>query len=238
MKKYVSIFSSIAGLLISLPAYSQATRSQVYGGTLTRQSQTFYAQSDVGLQTYESSAVDSNATATVTSYKVGGYFGEARRLGLSVASAESITPFELNDTRVRSGFRDVELQLRLGFINPYIVATDNEINVKANGENFLHIHGQGLGLGANVQVPMTENIITTVSAKLVNTTKAYDRYDHDVEIGPRTEIDASAAVDVTRHLVDAYIGYRRRAYSIKVDGANAQEVQSIPYAGLRLGVYF
>jgi hypothetical protein len=238
MNKLILALIAITGLGTSLSAFSQATRSQVYGGALTRQSHTFYIQSDVGMQTYESAAVDSNATSTVQSYKVGGYFGEARRLGLAIGSSEAVTPFELNDTRIRSGFRDLELQVRLGFLNPFVVASDNEINIKTNGEDYLHVHGQGMGVGANIQVPMTAEIITTVSAKVVNTTKAYDRLGHDVTIGNRTEIDANAAVDVTEHMVDAYVGYRRRSYTLKVDGVEASELQSIPYAGLRFGVYF
>ena len=127
MVKNSGILFSI--FLLAAPTMAQSTRSQVYGGTLTRQTQTFSVQSDVGLQTYESEAAGSNGTTSASTFKVGGFAGEARRVGILVTSANSTTNFQLNQTAVRSGWRDLDLQLRLGFINPFIVFSDSEIAV-------------------------------------------------------------------------------------------------------------
>ncbi len=228
----------ICTLLMATPSMGQATRSQVYGGTLTRQTQTFYMQSDVGLQTYESEAVASNATTSASTFRIGGYAGESRRVGISFTSAASDTAFQLNNTEVRSEWKDFDLQLRLGFINPFLVVSDSEMVIAGDELEDLHIFSQGVGAGATIQAPLTDYIIATASTKHVVSTKAHDRFGHEVKMGARSEVDFNAAIDVSEHVVDYYVGYKARTYSLTVDGVEATENQSMPYTGVRMGFYF
>jgi hypothetical protein len=225
-----------AAALLGHEATAQ-TRSQITGNTLTRQTQTAFIEADIGQQTFESEAVESNATSTVTRIRIGGYAGENRRLGVIASATDSETPFELNDSKVRTAWREVAMQFRFGYVNPSIIAANTEMRLK-NGTDSLDIYGTGIGGGLSINIPLTQWIVLNAAATSVQPTKSHDRNGHDVKLGRRDEVDLGASLDLVEKYVDVLVGYRYRQYDLEIAEETFKETQSAPYAGLRLGFYF
>lgn len=235
--RLTNVLLAAACATAAFPAAAQ-TVSQVYGGTLTRQTQTAFVTGDVGLQTYESESIDSNATAMSKNVTVGGYAGESRTLGIFARSSESTTKFDLNDSEVDTTWRDLYLQYRLGFISLSGIASMAEIGASQEEEDLYRIYGTGYGAGATISAALSEELIVKAAAKAVMTPTAHDRLGGDVEVGQRQEAEAEASLDVIHRYVDLLLGYRYRTYRITVADEDSAETQSAPYAGMRFGVYF
>ena len=229
---------SILTMAVMTSAASGQTRSQVYGGTLTQQTQTAFFAADVGFQTYESESVESKDTSPAYNYRVGGFAGEDRVLGVFANIADSTTPFELNESRIRTAWRDLAIQYRLGFLYPTVYATSSELTLTAEGVEDIHIFGTGFGAGLAVQVPITKQIIVQADAKSINTASAHDRYGAEVDVGRRDEAELSASVDLVERYVDLIVGYRYRNYDLTIEDTKSVETQTTPFGGLRLGLYF
>ena len=105
------LFVALLGLCLFTSQALGQTRSQVYGTTLTKQTQAAFVQYDYGWQTYRSEAAESNATANVQSITFGGYAGESRRLGVYFSSDSSQTTFDLNNSDVATTWNMMALQL-------------------------------------------------------------------------------------------------------------------------------
>ena len=238
-----SPFRSLSyGLVVATSIFSSTvmaqTRSQVYGGTLTQQTQTAFFAADIGYQTYDSDSVSSKDTSPAYNYRVGGYAGENRVLGVFANVADSTTNFELNASKVRTAWRDLALQYRLGIFSPSVIATSSELLLSSTDQQDIHIFATGLGAGLAVHIPLTDKIIVQADAKAINSSNAHDRYGKEVKVGRRDEAELAASIDVVERYVDLLIGYRYRSYTLDIEGDVATETQTTPFGGVRLGIYF
>ena len=115
-----------AGACVATQASAQ-TVSQVYGDTLTRQTQTVFVRGDANFTTYQSEAADSNTTATTSTVTVGGFAGEKRTLGVYMSSNDQTIPFDLNKSSVKNAWRDLRMQARFGWFYPSVAVSMIEI---------------------------------------------------------------------------------------------------------------
>lgn len=218
---------------------SQAqTVSQVYGDSLTKQTQTVFVRADANFTTYESKAAGSNTTATTTSYAIGGYAGEKRALGVFASSNQQDITFGLNNNRVQNTWRDLHMQARFGWIYPQVVVAMNEMAIDKDGARIADLYGSGIGGGAGIYVPVIEAMVVHADGYVVNSNRARNTTANTVDVGQRLEVDLGASVDVIKNYVDFLIGYKVRRFDVTVDGESFEEQQSAPYAGLQLGAYF
>jgi hypothetical protein len=229
----------IISCLVMLPAASWGqTRSQHYGNTLTRQTQTAFMTMDYGLLTYESKAVASNATAPVTRFRVGGYAGENRVLGVFLDTEQARTSFNLNKSSIGTRWQDLYMRFRMDFISLDLIGGLANIDIKREEGAAANIYGYGIGGGAAIDLPLNRSIVVHLHGKSVLTSEAHEESGRQVALGRRDHAEANVAFDIDERFLDVLFGYRYRQYNIKIDETQTKEVQSAPYAGMRLGIYF
>jgi hypothetical protein len=214
------------------------TRSQVYGSDLTQQTQTAYLQADAGMTTFESAAAGSKETQGTATYTIGGWAGEDRLLGATVTSSESVVPFSLNNSELRSAFRDVRLKMRLGWLTPSVGASLSDIDVEKDGVQTIGVYGTGANAGLALTVPVYMRLVAEVEGFVVESSKVYDKLNGDAKLGRRNEADGHLSFDLTDRIVDLLVGYRMRSYELESGDETFKEQSQGAYAGLRLGAYF
>lgn len=214
------------------------TRSQVYGGGLDKQTMTTYVRADVGFNTYDSKTIDSKETKSTNTYSAGVFAGERRNFGMVFSSNENSVPFSLNDSRVTSAFRDVKAKARLGWAYPTVAASLAEIKVEKADTTLANVSSSGTGAGLGVELPLHEKIVVFGEGMTYRSMNNRDITGNDMKIGPRTEIDAGASVDLTERMLDFLVGYRVRSYSLEANDVTSKEGEAGAYVGLRLGLYF
>jgi len=228
----------LASLATSASIASAQTRSQVYGGRLTQEAQTFYVRGDEEITTYDSKAAASKETRPSTSLTVGGWAGEARTVGVSLTSSDATVPFSLNNSHMSTSFRDVRFMARLGWLIPSVGVSLSEVNVSRDGTQTVGLYGTGANAGLALAIPVGRLMVFTADAMAVHTGQIYDKLGQGAKLGQRLDGDVSASFDVTDKLVDLLIGYRYRSYEISSADAKYSEQAQGAYAGLRLGLYF
>lgn len=218
-------------------AYGQ-TLSQTYGDPLTKQTQTLFVRADANYTTYQSGAVNSNASATTTTFTAGAYAGESRRLGVFLTANDQRIPFELNNSEATNAWRDLYFQARFGWFYPSVILSQSEMTIDRGNETILDCYGNGAGGGLGFFMPVNTFIVVYGEGQSVVTQHVRDHADRKVEVGARNEGEAGASIDVIHGFVDFILGYKYRSYSVKLEDVAYNEVQTAPFAGMRLGVYF
>lgn len=230
----------VAGLtLAAAPTALAQTRSQVYGNDLTQQSQTVYAQAEVGITTYESQAAGSKETKSAATTVVGGWFGEDRVAGASVTNAESTVPFSLNDAKMHTAFTDVRAIVRLGWIMPSIGVSLSEAQVTTpDSSEKMGAYATGANAGLAVAIPLNKTMVVYGDGMAVKNMRNFSQLSTTAEMGTRKEMNAGVSFDVTDRMLDLLVGYRARQYELKTADKTFEERNQGAYAGLRLGLYF
>jgi hypothetical protein len=223
--------------LVAGTAHAQ-TRSQVYGQPLEQEAQTVYLRADAGISTYESEAAGSKETKETISYILGGWVGESRTAGLSIASSQAKVPYSLNQAKTDTSFADVRAHVRLGWLIPSIGVSLSELDVERDGAQTVSLYATGASAGLGLMMPVYRTIVVYGDAMVVKPTKSYDKIEQTTKLGERKDGDAGVSFDVTDRMIDLLIGYKIREYSIDTADETFHEKTQGAYAGLRLGLYF
>jgi len=222
---------------LSLPANAQ-TRSQVSGDSGAKQAQTLFLRADIGSTTFDSKAAASKETASSTAYEFGGWFGEARIVGMSIKNQTDVVDFSLNDSQSSTNFTDVRLKARLWGIVPSIGVSLSEVDVETTDGKTVGLFGTGVNAGLGFTFTIYTGIVLSAEAMTVQSTHVFDKLALGNNLGVRNEADANISFDITDRLIDLLVGYRVRNYEIETPTSVFQEKAQGVYAGLRLGVYF
>ncbi len=214
------------------------TRSQVTGSDLDRQTMTAFIQADVGMDTFESDTIKSKESSQSSSWTFGTFAGESRKLGVTLHSSDNEVPFTLNDSKMRTSFRDLRLHTRLGWISPSIAAALNEISISSADTDVVNIYGSSLGAGLALNIPLWNRAVINFDHVMFNTARVLEKEGRDVKLGQRQDSEISASFDITDRILDFIVGYRRRAYTLTVNDVENKELQTGAFVGFRLGMYF
>ena len=239
MKKQTCFSIVLVALLVGGKiARAEMPTSKVYGDTLDRQTQTAYVRADVGWATYESGAVSNNATGVANTFEVGGAAGTSRTLAISFQSSQADIPFSVKSTSVSMSFNDVKLRYRIGYLYPTVAGTMTRVKISEDKIAQHDVFGSGGGGGLGVKMPITKEIMFEGEGLVFKTVESHDKMGGTTRMGDRMEGSGVVAFDLTPDLVDFMIGHRYRRYTMRIDERDTDEVQSSPFVGLRLGVYF
>jgi hypothetical protein len=230
------------GLLGSSTAALGQTRSQVYGSSITQQTQTVFVTGDEAMNTYQSKAAGSKETRAAPTVTMGGWAGEDRIIGASISASDADVPFSLNNSSMRTSFRDVRVKARLGWLIPSVGASLSEVDVTRNGQQVVGLYGTGLNAGLALAIPVANVMIVGGDANVVQSSQVYDKLNSGSKLGQRTDGELSAAYHLVERYLDFMVGYRVRQYTIDstVNTASVQYNESVQgaFAGLRFGLYF
>jgi len=222
-------------------AFAQ-TRSQVYGSDLEKQAMTVFVEADMAQTTYDSKTAESKESQQTPTYKLGGWVGENRNVGLIASTTESSVPFVLNNSSMRTAMKDIKMRARFGWISPTVAATLTEVKVVKAESTVVDLYGTGYGAGAEVQFPLHDRVVVAAEGMAFTTPSSFARNAEPIapetSLGDRVEADVSASVDLTRRTLDLVVGYKVRNYSIIIDDETKKEKAQGAYVGLRLGLYF
>lgn len=233
----VTAFLIIAGVT-SRVAEAQ-TRSEVYGSALDRQTPTAFAGADLGLATTESGIAASNASSKSLRTSGGIYAGESRSLGIFLRNSETSMNFKLNGNSSRTTFRDLHSQARLWWFYPSLVVSLSEMAVNRDGQRFVDLYGTGVGGALGVHAPVLPFLELRADVTYIKTPHARDQDNaRSVKLGDRLEVDVGTTFDLILKYVDLNVGYVYRSHQVTVDDVTYSEKTTMPYAGLRAGVYF
>lgn len=234
------IYGSIVALMaiaLASPALAQ-TRSQVWGGPLIQQAQTVSVEADLGMTTYESEAAGSKETKESSNITMAGWAGENRIIGASITSSEANVPFTLNDSKMKTSFRDVRLMARIFWLIPYVNVSLSEIDVTKADAAIVGLYGTGMGAGLALAIPLHDRLVLQAEGGQTQSSKVYDKLGADAKLGARNDADAHLSFDITDRIVDLVVGYRLRSYEIETADATYKEQSQGAYVGIRLGLYF
>ncbi len=227
----------LLNLLFESNAYAQ-TRSQVYGTALDRQTQTAFVQGDVSYTTFESQAAASKETSESTTWTVGTYAGEARKLGISFRGTYNDIPFALNKSQMTSNWHDVRIQARFGWLYPSVQAGLTQIEVSGEEAEEIDLLATQVGVGLGLHIPLWHKVVFFSDASIMTTSSAWDKNGREVSLSPRQDVDVGASIDIIEKYLDFLVGYRSRTYNIKVEDRELKESHLGAYTGVRLGIYF
>ena len=236
--KHFSLLVTLSLLLSPFSLLHAQTRSQVYGDDLTKQAQTLYVSAVTGMTTFESEAAGSKETQSTNGYEIGGWFGEARLVGLKVASHTDSVPYALNNSESRQKFTDVRMAARLWWFTPSVGVSVSEVDIQQTGAKTVGLFGTGINAGLGVNVAVYKGVVVNADVMTVRSNNVYDKLSKQSELGQRNEADSHLAFDLTDRIIDLIVGYRKQDYTIATEDKTYAESSQGAYAGLRLGVYF
>lgn len=215
------------------------TTSQVYGDTLTKQTQTFFMAGEAEWTTYQSELAEGHSSGQTAGFKIGGYTGESRVLGISLESVQQNAQFEYTQKSVHNQWNDLRFRARLGYFYPSIGVSLSELKLNSADQTTTHLYAQGYNGGLGARWPLSDTIVCELDHKSVFPFKTVDYLHQNGKILERHEANLNASIDVTKNLIDFLIGYRLRQFKFRSDeNIESKEIQSAPFAGLRLGAYF
>ena len=122
--------------------------------------------------------------------------------------------------------------------SPYVAAGQNELKVKRDGVEAADVYGTNVGGGLKVAVPLTSSILVHADGRTLTEVTTHDKDAREASSEGLLEGEVAASVDIIEKYVDVVVGYKHRSYSFKVEDETFDEVQSAPFAGMRLGLYF
>ena len=222
---------------------------------------TFFFDSKFGLVTYKSEIVASNETSTSVAYGFGVYAGRDRDIGFFLNNESTTVAFELNGASLTSTWRDLIIRYRLGPTYLGLVVNDSTFviarpdpestDAEPPSENFVDLSGSGYGVNLGLQIPMgkrgshayldiisvssltvKEAIVKNSSDTIVNGTR------EAATLASRTDMDLGGAIDLTKDMIDAIVGYKTRTYTMTVDGTSYTDTTSSTYLGLKFSWIF
>jgi hypothetical protein len=219
--------------------------SQVYGSTLTKQTQTAFIRAESGWTTYNSETANSNATVPTTAAAIGVFAGESRRLGLMFRHADYSIPFALNNSEARTKYYDLKMQARFGFFYPSISVSQMELSVKSpidesdtTLQSVANMFGNAYGGGLGVYIPLTTQIVIHADFSRLKGTNVSDKDGKQVQITGRQDLEIAATADIIKNLLDLSVGYQQKRYDLEIDNVGYRETLSTPFAAMQLGLYF
>jgi len=238
----IGTFLFTVSAIFALSSFSEngfaQTRSQIYGSSLTQQTMTAYVQGDMVLNTYESEAAGSKESNTSTTWKIGVYAGESRKLGIQFRSSENYVPFDLNESSLAASWKDTIMQWRLGWFYPALAVGLSEIEVSSSSDASFDLFGASVGAGLGVFIPLFRKAVFHATTMVFETPNSWDKKGEDVKLGQRIEQDIGTSIDLTKDTIDFVVGYRTRSYTVSWNGNTYNENNQGAYAGLKFGLYF
>lgn len=214
------------------------TRSQVYSGILTQETQTVFVRSDVGIETLDSQSAASKDTTSAVQSSIGGWAGEERLVGINFTNADLVVPFALNGSRSHTAFRDVRMMARFGWLIPSVGVSMAEVDVSNAGAPIVGLFGTGFNTGIAFEAPLAPFLVVHGESVVTEYASVYDKLGQGSKLSRRIDADINASFDVTQRMVDFLVGYRARQYGLEVADKKYRERAQGAYVGLRLGIYF
>jgi hypothetical protein len=239
--KFWQTLQATALLTLSL-ANSESTQahteSQLYGDILTRQHQTLYVRADYEWNTFQSEAIDSNATSGTRAVSIGTYAGTSRHFGISLNMADTSMAFPLNDSRIDAAFYDVTLQSRFYWLYPSLSAHLNEMTFNRSGEEIADFYATGYAVGLALRVPATDRILFEAEGRQVFISRTKEQEGRFAELNPMQNFSVGANIDILPRYLDGVFGYKMRRFALELEDGKYQQAQSAPFVGLQAGFYF
>lgn len=214
------------------------TESQLYGDILTRQHQTLYMRADYEWNTFESEAIDSNATSGTRAMSIGTYAGTSRHFGISLNMADTSMSFPLNDSKINAAFYDVTMQTRFYWLYPSLSAHLNEMTFNRSGVEIADFYATGYAAGLALRVPATERIIFEAEGKQVFISRTKEQDGRYADLNSMQNFSVGANIDILPRYLDGVFGYKMRRFTLALEDGKFQQAQSAPFIGLQAGFYF
>lgn len=199
---------------------------------------TFSLEATYGLSsTYKSKMVVNNDTGSSISYSLGGSAGDERQFSFFIKTYSNSTDFELNDSSIKTMWRDSIIRYRFYFL--YFGAAFSQVEIEANREGTDILDAAGSGICGNVGMQFSMGraghfYLDFLSGSM---SKVRNALDDEVKIESRSEIDVGMGFDVTKKLIDFIVGYRQNSLTIKITDSYKETLMTT-YLGFRFAGHF
>ena len=168
---------------------------------------------------------------------VSAYTGKERELGLALTRDQTSTKFSQIDSSMQTQWTDFAINYRFWWFTPSIILGSCAIAASGPTGSLTDAICLTTGAGLKGQYAAGAKAIAYLDSRFVSATKVRDLAGSNVKIGMRTDIDFGVTLRVFL-LLDVMTGYRLRLFDVSIDGTNKSEVQTGPYAGLKIGATF
>lgn len=228
--KALFIFA-VTGIL-SLPA-------KLVADDFIERSKTVYLLGDYGMGTYKSQLMENNDTNGIVTYGVGAAAGQEMQLTIDYRVEQATTAFALDGSSLLMKWDTTAIKYRLWAFEFGAVIGSAAAKANKAGTDLFDCVGSGYGGYFGLQVPVGKRSSIDLKATQVSTSETIDKKGRTtVTIGPRLDVELSGRIALTKRILDATIGYRRRANSITNDGTAYSELQTSTFLGFLMGFTF
>jgi hypothetical protein len=224
--------------MISLSSKFCFAAGGYYSDDVSNTIRTVYSEFDYGLGTYKSELMDTNDTNGVVTYALGLYASQEKRLGVEYKVETATTTFALNSSSLLTKWTSTAIRYRFWLIELGPVLGSVAATGVREGESIFNAVGSGYGGYFSFTLPVGKKSTLELKAMQVSTAETVDKTLAEVTFGPRTDLEISSRIAVSKKWFDATIGYRKRTNTITESGQTYNEGQTSTFLGLLAGFDF
>jgi hypothetical protein len=214
----------------SLPVLADST-------DLEKNTQTVALETTHEFSVHKSNTIAGTDFGQSSRFSLTSYAGKSRELGLSLRNEQLQTTFTQKDASMSVAWTDFTVSYRIFWISPRLSLGSCALKAKAQGVELTDAVCLSAGGGLKGELPFGDRGIAMLDLGVANATDTRDQAGRSVKISSRKDVDFGVSYRVIPY-ADAVAGMKYRAFSLTIDGSQANEIQTGPYVGLRLGLTF
>jgi hypothetical protein len=200
-----------------------------------------FFNSGLGLATYKSQIVESNDTNQTIGYALS--LDDGEDWSMTFARELSKTGFTYADSDAKSSItlalEDTILSYHLGWVLLGLVFSHGDLTSTNQDVDQLNLMSlsQGAYLGFHGELAKSTEVFLDVIYTTATKTKDSVQPDTDQpKMGTRMDIFAGGKVNITKSMVKALLGYKRRTMDFTVASKSKKEEQTMTWVGLEIMV--
>jgi len=122
-------------------------------------------------------------------------------------------------------------------VSPRLSLGSCAVKAKAQGSELIDAVCLTAGGGLKGELPFGDRGVAMLDLAVANATETRDQAGRSVKISSRQDVDFGVSYRIIPY-ADAVAGMKYRNFSLSIDQSQANEIQTGPYVGLRLGLSF
>lgn len=206
-------------------AFAQRRGSKSSGSTLS-------ITTGGGLSTHKSKTVESNDTATSIVYGVKFRAGRSGDIGIEYSKFSTPTTFELNTSEITTSFADTSFSYHMWLFYLGLSISNTDIIVDNSGTEIFDGLGSGYGGVFGMDIPVGKGNSFIVEMRSITTSTLKHDSASEITLGPRTDVNFSGKIALTKQFLALDIGFKQSTYSVSIGGTSTAETVYTTWAGL------
>lgn len=207
------------------------------GTGLDKSTQTVGFEASHEFSVHKSNTIAGTDFGQASRYSLTSFAGKSRELGFALSNEQLHTKFTQKDASMNVSWTDFVVSYRIFWVSPRLMLGSCAVQAKAQGTELVDSVCLTSGGGLKGELPFAAGGVATMDLMVANAMDARDKDGRAVKIKGRKDVDLGVSYRVIPY-ADAVAGMKYRSFSLTIDQSQANEIQTGPYVGLRLGLSF